>query len=348
MELVPLGNSGLIVSRIGFGGLPIQSLDQKDAIIAIRRCLELGVTLIDSARDYTVSEEYIGKAISSFSRDKLVIATKTTAHKYQEAKEDIRESLKKLNTSYIDLYQLHNISNENALHRVMSDEGSFSALREAKKAGIIQHIGISSHNPDTAKAAVRLGTFETMMYPFNFVAYEPGEEVLGVCREYGVGFMAMKPMAGGQLGNAALAFRYLLNIPGVIPVVGIERPSEIEEIITIEKKLERLSRKDFIQIEKIRKELGTRFCRRCRYCMPCAEGIFIPLMTNLVAYLNHSNPASFFGAGTLEAAIEKARLCAECGECEKRCPYDLPIIEIIRENIAIYDEAKARYEKGQR
>lgn len=345
MRTVTLGRSGLTVSRIGFGGIPIQRLNEHDAVTVIQRCLELGITLIDTANAYTVSEGHIGRAISGYPREKLIIATKTMARSYEKARDHIRLSLKQLRTDYIDIYQLHAVSNRATLDEVMSSNGAFAALHEARRAGIVRHLGITSHNPDTAKAAVQLGPFETMMYPFNFVAHEPGEEVLAVCREQDAGFMAMKPMGGGLLQNATLAFKFLLNILGVVPVVGIEKPVEIEEIVSIEERAEQLTEQDMAQIEQIRRELGPHFCRRCDYCQPCPEGIPISTINNLASFIKRGNPIRIFGPGMLANAVEKALHCTECGECEQRCPYNLPILEIRKENLRLYEEAKAGYER---
>ncbi|MCX6013211.1 MAG: aldo/keto reductase [Chloroflexi bacterium] len=346
MKSALLGKSGLMVSRIGFGGLPIQRLTEPAAISVVKRCLELGVTLIDTAYDYTVSEEYIGKAIKGFDRSKLVLASRTRTRDYKEAKEHIKHSLKKLGTDYIDLYGLHNVSDQISFDTSMAENGAYIALKEAQKAGVIKHIGISSHSPDIAKTAVKCGYFETLTYPYSFVGNEPGENVLQLCREHNIGFMAMKPLGGGRLTNATLAIKYLLNVPDLVPVVGIERPEEIEEIAALEKEMGSLTGQDLLEIERIKKEVGTTFCRRCRYCLPCPEGIIIPIITNMVSMLKHDSPSMLFSPGAVERTMEKAKKCTECGECEKKCPYRLPIIEINKASVAMYYKAKAKYDTG--
>lgn len=346
MRKVTLKRTGLNVSRIGFGGLPIQRIDEKSAIAVIKRCLDLGINLIDTANGYTVSEGYIGKAIADYPREKLVLKTKTMARDYKTATEHIKLSLEHFNTDYIDIYILHNVSDLPVLDRVLAKGGAFSALEEAKKAGIIKHIGVSSHGHATALAAAKLDCFETMMYPYNFVAHEPGEEVLQACRDNNIDFFAMKPLGGGRLDNANLAFKFLLNIPDVVPFVGIEKPSEIEEIVGIEKNLTPLTEAEQAEIKRIVDEIGDRFCRRCRYCLPCPEGIIIPLLNNLVTFLRHDSAEQCFGPGIVSKTVDQARNCTECGECEERCPYDLPIIEMNKDNVKLYDEAKAKYECG--
>ena len=346
MHKVTLKRSGLNVSRIGFGGLPIQRIDEEKAIAVIKHSLDLGINLIDTANGYTVSEGYIGKAIADYPRESLILATKTRARDYKTAMEHIKLSLERFNTGYIDIYMLHNVSDLPVLDQVLEKDGAFSALEEAKKAGLIRHIGVSSHGHQTALAAAKMDCFETMMYPYNFVAHEPGEEVLAACNVNNIDFFAMKPMGGGRLDNANLAFRFLLNIPGVVPFVGIEKPSEIEEIAEIENSLTSLTKKDQNEIERIVDEIGDRFCRRCRYCLPCPEDIIIPLLNNLVTFLRHDSAEQCFGQGIVAKTVDMARGCTECGECEERCPYDLPIIEMNKDNVKLYDKAKAKYERG--
>jgi predicted aldo/keto reductase-like oxidoreductase len=347
MRNVTLKRSGLTVSRIGFGGLPIQRLEADDAIAVTRRCLDLGVNLIDTANGYTTSEGNIGKAIAGYPRNKIIIASKTRARDYKTAKEHILLSLERLNTDYIDLYQLHNVSDLPVLDQVMAEDGALSALLEAQRAGLVKHVGISSHGHETALAAAKLKCFETLLYPFNFIGHEPGREVLAACCDNNVDFLAMKPLGGGRLDNANLAFKFLLNIPNVVSFVGIEKPHEIEEIATIEQNLTPLTLAEQSEIEHLRDEIGDRFCRRCRYCLPCTEGISIPLINNLVTMIQHDGPEKCFGSGMIAKMAEKGRNCTECGQCELQCPYGLPIIEMNKENLALYDKAKAEYEQGR-
>ncbi len=346
MRKVTLKRTGLSVSCIGFGGLPIQRIDEEKAMAVIRRSLDLGVNLIDTANGYTVSEGYIGKAIADYHRGSLVLATKTRARDYKTAKEHVTLSLERLDTDYIDIYMLHNVSDLPVLDQVLAKDGAFAALEEARQAGLIRHIGISSHGHQTALSAAKLDCFQTMMYPFNFVAHEPGEEVLAACKQNDIDFFAMKPMGGGRLDNATLAVKYLLNIDGIVPFVGIEKPEEIEEIAGIEKNLSSLTAKEQDEIKRIVDEIGDRFCRRCRYCLPCPEGIAIPLINNLVTMIQHDSAEDCFGSGAIARMAMRGKNCTECGECEERCPYDLPIIQMNKENLALYDKAKVEYERG--
>jgi predicted aldo/keto reductase-like oxidoreductase len=337
MKTIRLGKTGLEVSRVGFGGIPIQRLSEAEAIQVVQRCLDLGVTFLDTANAYTTSEERIGKAIAG-RREQVVIATKTGARDRATAQEHLELSLKRLNTDYIDLWQFHNVSSFEAYEQVLDPDGAMEAAREALRAGVIRHIGITSHSMDVALKAVPSGHFETLQFPFNFVTNEAAAELIPLAQEHDVGFIAMKPMAGGMLDNAVLAIKYLLQFDNVVPDPGIERVEEIEEIASIVQGPWELTSQEWQEIERIRAEVGTRFCRRCGYCQPCPQGVSIILMVNLRSFWKRF-PAEPFSTGWIAEAVESAENCIECGECEEKCPYELPIREMLAENMAFYESA---------
>ncbi len=342
MRKVPLGRTGLEVSEVAFGGIPIQRLSHDDAVAVVRGCLNLGITLLDTAHGYTTSEERIGAAIAG-RRDRVVLASKTPASTAAEAEAHLAESLRRLDVSHIDLYQLHGVSDAERWRQVTAPGGPLGVLRSAQRSGVIGHIGITSHQVDVAKEAVRSGYFATVMFPLNFVAREPGLELLEVCRETGVAFLAMKPMGGGMLENARLAFSFLRQYPDVIPVVGIERLSEMAEIVALYDTAPALGERDQQEMERIRQELGTSFCRRCDYCQPCAAGIRISTVLNVPAMMRRMPPESIFGQGWARAAVDSVADCQDCGECETRCPYKLPIRARMKEVVAMYREAEAAW-----
>ncbi len=335
MKTVRLGKTGLEVSRIGFGGIPIQRLTEDEAITVVQRCLDLGVTFLDSANGYTTSEERIGKAIAG-RREQAIIATKTPARDKATAQEHLELSLRRLNTDYIDLWQFHNVSSFDAYKQVMGPDGAMETAQEALQAGKIGHIGISSHSMDVAIKAVPSGHFETIQFPFNFVTDEAAQELVPLAREHDLGFIAMKPFAGGLLDEANLAIKYLLQFEGVVPDPGIETVAEIEEIVGIVEGSWELTSQERQEMERIRAEVGTRFCRRCDYCQPCPEEVNISLVMNLRSFWKRFPPERFF-AGWIAGAVESARGCIQCGECEKKCPYHLPIRDMLVENVAFYD-----------
>ena len=256
----------------------------------------------------------------------------------------LAQSLKMLGTSYIDLYQFHNVSDSKNLDMVLSRNGPMSVVEKAMKDGVIKHVGVTCHAVDAAKEAVKTDRFETVMFPFNFMASEPGIELLEVARKHDVGFIAMKPLSGGMLTNVTLSFKYLLQFPDVIPIVGIERIPEIEEIVQIINKPWKLTRAEKTEMTRLKKELGNKFCRRCEYCQPCTAGIPISTVMTSESFAKRLPPERVFG-GMLKDAIKKVAECTDCGECESRCPYKLPIRELIKERAQWYPKAEAEYFK---
>ena len=338
MRTVKLGNTGLEVSRVGFGGIPIQRLTEGEAIKVVGRCLELGVTFFDTANAYTTSEERVGKALaaSSVQREQVVIATKTTARDRATAQEHLALSLRRLSTDTIDLWQFHNVSTFEAYEQMLGPDGAMETAQEALEMGKVRHIGISSHSMEVALEAVPSGHFETIQFPFNFVTHEPAANLVPLAQEHKLGFIAMKPFAGGMLNDANLVIKYLLQFEGVVPDPGLESIEEIEEIASIIAGPWGLTPGERQEIERFRAEVGTRFCRRCGYCEPCPQGVCISLMMNLRSFWKRFSPAQF-RRGWLASGVESGRNCIECGECEAKCPYHLPIREMLAENLAFYD-----------
>ncbi len=335
MRTIRLGQTGLEVSRVGFGGIPIQRLTEDEAVEVVGRCLDLGVTFLDTANAYTTSEERIGKAIAG-RREQVVIGTKTTARDSATALEHLDLSLRRLNTDYIDLWQFHNVSSSEAYEQVLGPGGAMEAARQALRAGTVRHIGITSHSMEVALKAVPSAHFETIQFPFNFVTHEPAQELVPLAQEHDLGFIAMKPLAGGLLDDANLAIKYLLQFEHVVPDPGIETIEEIEEIVDIVAGPWELTLQERQKMERIRAEVDTRFCRRCGYCEPCPEDVPISVTMNLRSFWKRFS-AEQFVSGWIAEAVGRARNCVECGECEEKCPYHLPIREMIVENLEFYD-----------
>jgi predicted aldo/keto reductase-like oxidoreductase len=343
VEKIRLGKTDMMVTRLGFGGIPIQRLSEDDAVAVVRKCLELGITFLDTANAYTTSEERIGKAIAG-KRDELIIATKTQGRDRETIEKHLNLSLERLQTDYIDLYQFHGVSTREHLDIVLDPKGPRAVVEEAKKAGKIRHIGITSHSMDIAKEAVKTDQFETLMFPFNFIVLEAAEELIPLCREHDVGFIDMKPMAGGMLGNATVAFKYLLQFPDIVYIPGIEHIWEIEEIAGIVRGSTWITPEEEAEMQRLRDELGTMFCRRCDYCQPCPQEIPISMVVNSASFAKRLPPQRMF-SGWISEGMEKAATCTECGDCEEKCPYKLPIREIIAERSLWYQEAKKQYEQ---
>jgi predicted aldo/keto reductase-like oxidoreductase len=344
MKTVRLGKTGLEVSRIGMGGIPITRPTEDEAIKVIQRALDLGITFIDTAWRYGDSEERIGKGVAG-RRDQVVIATKTfTRGKGGEAKatalQQLEASLESLNTDYIDLWQFHGVNTLEEYKQILGPNGAMEAAQEVRQVGKVRHTGISSHSLDVALEAVRSDLFETIQFPFNFVNNDPADELVPLAREHDVGFIAMKPLAGGQLGDANLAIKYLLQFDNVVPDPGIQKVEEIVEIVHIVNSGSwELTPQEWQEIEDIRARLGRRFCQWCRYCMPCPQGVDIPPLMNARCIDNYGE--SFIS--WVAEAVESAKNCIQCGECEEKCPYNLPIREMIEENIAFYERVAAEH-----
>jgi predicted aldo/keto reductase-like oxidoreductase len=339
VKKVRLGKTDLEVTRVGFGGIPIQRLTEREAIRVVQRAVDLGVNFIDTANGYTTSEERIGKALAG-RREQVILATKTGARDKERATEHLELSLKRLQSGYIDIWQFHGVSSPEDYERVLGPGGAMEAAQEALQAGKVRHIGITSHSMDVALKAVPTGHFETMQFPFNYVTSEPAQELIPLCREHDVGFIAMKPFAGGMLDKANLSIKYLLQFEGVVPDPGIETAAEIEEIVEIVNGPWEMTVEERQEMERIRAEVGTRFCRRCQYCMPCPQGVNIPTVMNVYSFWRRFPPERFYGGG-VASAIETVENCIECGECEEKCPYDLPIIEMLAENADFYHRVAA-------
>jgi predicted aldo/keto reductase-like oxidoreductase len=334
-----LGKTGLTVSRIGMGGIPIQRPSEDEAIKIIHRALDLGVSFIDTAAGYGNSEERIGKALVG-RRDQVIIATKSGQRGKAEAAAELERSLERLRTDVIDIWQLHNISSAEAYAQVTGPGGSLEAAQEARQAGKIRHVGLSSHNLDVAIEAVRSGFFETIQFPFNYVTREPADELIPLAEAHDVGFIGMKPFAGGMLGNTKLSIKYVLQFGSVVPDPGVQKVEEIEEIVAIIESGDwELTSQERQQIEARRAELGTQFCRQCGYCQPCPESVQIS-MVMITQGMWKLWPREIF-CDWMGRVIDGARNCVQCGECEEKCPYQLPIREMITENVAFYERARS-------
>ena len=335
MKKVTLGKTGLKVSRVAIGGIPIQRPPLEEAKKVINRALDRGINLIDTSIAYGDSETIIGEAIQG-RRDEVLLATKGTWRDKATTQQHIDQSLKRLNTDHIDLWQFHNIRDPQALQAVTAQGGPLEAAHQAKEEGKVLHLGFSTHNLETALRGVESGLFETVQFPFNFIAREAAPELVPLTRRHRVGFIGMKPFAGGNIRDARLALGYTLSHPGVVPDPGVERLEEVDQIADLAEGGISLTRDDWATMDALRDQLGNRFCRQCMYCMPCPHGVEIWLLTymkNLFRLWPREKVIQTFGK-----SAETAHNCVQCGQCEERCPYSLPIRELIQENYAYYTQ----------
>ena len=327
MQYTVLGKTGLKIARLGFGGIPIQRIDAPQTKALMEQLRQAGVNFIDTARGYTVSEEFLGVGLEGIRQD-FVLATKSMSRTKEAMARDIDISLKNLRTDYIDLYQVHNVTPEQ-LEQVMAPGSALEALMEAKAAGKIRHIGVTSHSLDTFRMAVELDWVETFMFPYNIVE-DQAQELIARCAERNIGFICMKPLAGGAIENATLALRYICANPDVTVVIpGMAAPEELAQNVAAVADTSPLTEQEKQAMEQIRKELGTQFCRRCNYCQPCTVGINISGCFLFEGY--HKRYGLQQWAQSRYATLDKtASDCIECGACEERCPYNLPIRQMLK------------------
>ena len=328
MEYRILGKTGLKISRLGFGGIPIQRIDAEGTKVLMHQLKDAGVNFIDTARGYTVSEEYLGYALEGIRED-FVIATKSMSRTKEAMAADIDISLKNLRTDYIDLYQVHNATPEQ-LQQVVAPGGALEALQEAKAAGKIGHIGLTAHSLDTFKMALDMDWVETFMFPYNIVETQ-AEKLIAEAAKKNIGFIDMKPLAGGAIEDATLALRYICANPNVTVVIpGMAEPKELQQNIAAVSDTSPITAEEKAKFLEVRSQLGTQFCRRCNYCQPCSVGINISGCFLFDGYLQRYGLADW--AKSRYATMEKkASDCIGCGACEDRCPYNLPIRQMLKQ-----------------
>jgi uncharacterized protein len=337
MKKVRLGKTNLTVTQLGWGAIPIQRIGEREAVSLIRAMVEMGVDLLDTARAYTSSEYRIGLAIQETNRP--VILSSKSLVRTGEIYEEVKESLRQLKVKKVDIYHLHAVSTFQDYEKVMAPGGAWAGLKRARDEGLIDHIGITSHNLKLLERATEDGHFEVIMACYSFLEPDAEERVFPLAKARDIGILAMKPFSGGVIEEAGPALRFVLSIADIVPIPGVETLERAQENWKIFTEGHSLTEQDKDRIEAIRKKFDYQFCRRCDYCQPCTEEINIQLALGLKSIIKR------IGSRTAEEKkwqdlIEKARNCSECGECLKRCPYQLPIPDLIKENVAWYDSLK--------
>ena len=336
MAKVTLGKTGITVEKNSFGALPIQRISKEDAVQLLRRAYEHGVTFYDTARYYTDSEEKVGAAFAGM-REKVYIATKTGARDAESFWRELHTSLEKLQTDYIDIYQFHNPS---FCPKPEDGTGLYEAMTEAKEKGMIRHIGITNHRLNIAHEAVESGLYETLQFPFCYLATDKDIELVEDCRRAGMGFIAMKALSGGLITNSAAAYAYLAQYDNVLPIWGVQRESELEEFLSYIDNPPAMTEEIAALIEKDRRELQGEFCRGCGYCMPCPAGIEINNCARMSLMIRRAPSAAQL---TKEAQdkMKKIEECLHCGKCKTKCPYGLDTPVLLEKNYKDYCEILA-------
>ena len=337
MVKVTLGSTGITVNKNGFGALPIQRISHESSTDILRRAYEAGIDFYDTARFYTDSECKLGEALSDV-REHIYIATKTAAKNADEFWKDLTTSLNNLKTDYIDIYQFHN---PEFCPKPGDGTGLYEAMLEAKAQGKIRHIGITNHRLNVAMEALESGLYETLQFPFNYLATEKEHKLVEVCREKNIGFIAMKALSGGLITNSKVAYAYQAQYDNVLPIWGVQRETELDEFISYIDNPPVLDEEIKAVIENDKKELAGNFCRGCGYCMPtCPAHIEINNCARMSLLLRRS-PSELQLTKEVQAKMKKIEDCIHCGACSAHCPYGLDTPKLLEDNYKDYKEVLA-------
>ena len=330
METLRLGRTNLTVTKNGFGALPVQRVDMAEACRLLRRAYEGGINYFDTARFYTDSEEKIGEALSDV-REQIVISTKTMALTVEGFWKDLHTSLSLLRTDYIDIYQFHNPP---FCPKPGDGSGLYEAMLEAKAKGMIRFIGFTNHRLAAAEEAVRSGLYDTLQFPFSYLAGPQEEALVRLCEELDVGFICMKALAGGLITRSDVAYAYLAQYP-VAPIWGIPRDWELEEFLSYGENPPAMNEERLAHVEKERGELMGDFCRGCGYCMPCPVGIEINNCARMSLLLRRAPTAANLSEEG-QAKMKKIEDCLHCGQCKAKCPFGLDTPALLQKNYEDY------------
>ncbi|MHB0998295.1 MAG: aldo/keto reductase [Armatimonadota bacterium] len=339
MEKIRLGRTGLEVTRTAFGVLPLQRTTIDEAARILLRAYDAGINFYDTARGYTDSEEKIGYALSDV-RDKVIIATKSGATTREGVLQHLETSLKNLRTDYVDILQLHN---PGALPDPSDPESSYAALIEAKEKGMIRFFGVTNHSRKLAVEAVETGLYDTLQFPLCHISSPEDLSIIDLCRESDTGLIAMKALSGGLLTNARTAFGFLRQYENLVPIWGFQRMEELEEMILLDAEPPVLDDALKAEVERDCRELAGNFCRACGYCLPCPQGIPIPLAARMSLLLRRMPYEQFMSAEWYDK-MHLIEACTECGHCKAHCPYGLDTPELLKRMLIDYEEFYATHE----
>lgn len=331
MKMITLGKTGITVPQNAFGALPVQRRNFEDAAEILRSAYEGGMTFFDTARAYSDSEEKIGLALSDV-RKNIFIATKTGASTPEEMKRHIDTSLKNMKTDYIDIYQFHMAGQ---CFAPGDGTGMYECMEDFKRQGMIRHIGITCHKIGVAEECVNSGLYETMQFPFSYLTGEKELNLVNMCRENNVGFIAMKGLAGGLINNSRAAFAFISQFDNVLPIWGVQTIDELREWLSYMENPPVLNEELQSVIDADRKELDGEFCRGCGYCMPCPQGIKINNCARMSLMVRRSPSASWLSEEWQQAMMDIEK-CVGCGACTKKCPYELNTPELLKKNLEDY------------
>lgn len=336
MKQITLGKTGIVVPQNAFGALPIQRVSEEVAVKLLRRAYEGGMRFFDTARAYSDSEEKVGAAFAGM-REKVFLATKTQAKTPEQFWAHLETSLKNLRTDYVDLYQFHCADQ---CYRPGDGTGMYECMEEAKRQGKIRHIGITAHKLYIANEIVESGLYETLQYPFSYLSSDKEKDLVEQCAKAGMGFIAMKGLAGGLINRSEAAMAFMNQYDHVLPIWGVQRETELEEWISYMDNTPQMTKELAEYIEKERKELNGEFCRGCGYCMPCPAGIMINQCARMSLMLRRA-PSEAWLTPEMQSEMKKIEGCLDCKKCMSKCPYELNTPELLRKNYEDYKKVLA-------
>ena len=331
MRTVKLGNTGITTPQNAFGALPLQRCTEEEAIALLRTAYEGGMTFFDTARAYSNSEERVGKAFAGM-REKVTIASKTMARTPEDLKADLETSLEMLQTSYIDVYQLHCVPQ---CYRPGDGTGMYEALQEAKAQGKIKHIGATAHLIAVAEEIAESGLYETLQFPLSYLAAEREVELVRTCAKNNVGYIAMKGLAGGLINNSRAAMAYMTQFENVVPIWGVQKPEELAEWLAYMEETPEITPELEAFFAEEREAIKGEFCRGCGYCLPCAAKIPINACARMSLMIRRA-PSQAWLTSEWQEAMARIEDCTECSACKKRCPYELDVPNLLRKNAEDY------------
>ncbi|MCI9395766.1 MAG: aldo/keto reductase [Lachnospiraceae bacterium] len=331
MQTIKLGKTGIETNKNAFGALPIQRISDEAAVALLRKAYENGMTFFDTARMYSDSEHKVGLAFEGM-REKVIIATKTGAQNAEGFWKDLETSLTNLKTDYIDIYQFHNPA---FCPKPGDESGLYDAALQAKEQGKIRHIGITNHRLAVAHEAIDSGLYETLQFPFCYLATDKDIELVEKCKAADMGFIAMKALSGGLITNSAAAYAYLAQYDNVLPIWGVQREAELDEFLSYIDNPPAMTEEIKALIDKDRAELLGEFCRGCGYCMPCPAGIEISMCARMSLMIRRAPSADYLGE-VWQEKMGKIEACLHCGQCKGRCPYNLDTPALLAKNLEDY------------
>lgn len=337
MKNITLGRTEITAPQNGFGALPVQRVSKDTAVALLRRAYDGGMRFFDTARAYSDSEEKLGAAMEVYPRESYYLASKTMAKTPEDFRKQLETSLSLLKTDYLDIYQFHCAD---TVYRPGDGTGMYECMEEAKRQGKIRHIGITAHKLQIALDAVASGLYETLQFPFSYLSSEKEIDLVRKCAAAGMGFIAMKGLAGGLINQSKPAMAFMTQFDNVMPIWGIQRENELEEWLSFMKETPEMDDEICAFVEKEKQELAGDFCRGCGYCMPCPEGIMINQCARMSLMLRRA-PSKNWLTEEMQAEMKKIENCRHCGKCAAKCPYELNTPALLEKNYEDYKRVLA-------